>query len=29
MDGLNHLREESTDTFVDKTLEKMYSILVV
>lgn len=29
MNGLNHLREQSTDTLVDKILEKMYALLVV
>jgi hypothetical protein len=29
MDGLNHLREQSTDTFIDKILEEMYSLLIV
>ena len=29
MDGLNHLREQSTDAFIDKILEEMYSLLIV
>lgn len=29
MDGLNHLREQSTHAIVDKILEEMYSLLVV
>ena len=29
MDCLNHLREQSTDTFIDKILEEMYGILVI
>ena len=29
MDGLNHLREQCADTIVDKTLEEMYSLLIV
>jgi len=29
MDGLNHLREQSADTFIDKILEEMYSLLII
>uniref|UniRef100_A0A0A8ZT59 Uncharacterized protein n=1 Tax=Arundo donax TaxID=35708 RepID=A0A0A8ZT59_ARUDO len=29
MDGLNHLWEQSTDAFIDKTLEEMYSLLII
>jgi hypothetical protein len=29
MDGLNHLREQSTDAFIDKILEEMYSLLII
>lgn len=29
MNGLNHLGEQSTDTLIDKILEKMYALLIV
>jgi hypothetical protein len=29
MDGLNHLREQGADTLVDKSLEEVYSLLIV
>jgi hypothetical protein len=29
MDGFNHLREQSADTFIDKILEEMYSLLII
>lgn len=29
MDGLDHLREQSADTFIDKILEEMYGLLVI
>jgi hypothetical protein len=29
MDGLNHLREQGADTLVDKSLEEVYSLLII
>jgi hypothetical protein len=29
MDGLNHLRKQGCDAFVDETLEEIYSLLII